>query len=157
MDPRHLLIDTVVHIPPPRALEGLEAADAERRLPGVRHSIAEILAHMSFWQDWWCIRCEGTATPMVATAAAGWPAVEAGSWVLLHQQFTTGLERTAALGGSNPDRAVMPAIEFPPLAQYSVRDAQMHVAQHNAHHLGQIVLLRQMMGKWPPPAGSWTW
>jgi hypothetical protein len=35
--------------------------------------------------------------------------------------------------------------------------ALVHVANHNAHHLGQIVLLRQLMGRWPPPSGSWTW
>ena len=31
------------------------------------------------------------------------------------------------------------------------------VATHNAHHLGQVILLRQLLGAWPPPAGSWTW
>jgi uncharacterized damage-inducible protein DinB len=50
-----------------------------------------------------------------------------------------------------------PPIAFPPLAEYSIREAFEHVAQHNAHHLGQVILLRQMMQLWPPPAGSWTW
>jgi uncharacterized damage-inducible protein DinB len=157
MNPRHLLIDTLAHIPPMHALEGLDAADAERRLPGAAHSIAEIVAHMSFWQDWWCVRCEGIATPIVANAAGGWPAVAEGSWPSIQHQFVAGLERTAALGGTDPDRAIVPAIEFPPLGNYSLRAAQEHVAQHNAHHLGQVILLRQMMGRWPPPAGSWTW
>jgi hypothetical protein len=28
---------------------------------------------------------------------------------------------------------------------------------HNAHHLGQIILLRQLFGAWPPPSGRFTW
>ena len=43
------------------------------------------------------------------------------------------------------------------LASYTARDVWEHVAQHNAYHLGQIVVLRQVLGIWPPPAGSYTW
>jgi uncharacterized damage-inducible protein DinB len=52
---------------------------------------------------------------------------------------------------------VTPPIEFPPLTHYTIADALTHVATHNAHHLGQVILLRQLAGTWPPPAGSWTW
>ena len=31
------------------------------------------------------------------------------------------------------------------------------VAQHNSYHLGQIVMLRRVLGAWPPPAGGDTW
>jgi len=31
------------------------------------------------------------------------------------------------------------------------------MAAHNSHHLGQVVLLRLMLGAWPPPSGSYTW
>ena len=43
------------------------------------------------------------------------------------------------------------------MANYTVQQALAHIAVHNAHHLGQVVTLRQLMGQWPPPAGSWTW
>jgi hypothetical protein len=48
-------------------------------------------------------------------------------------------------------------IEFPPLANYTVGDAITHIAIHNTHHLGQIIILRQMLGAWPPPASIYTW
>jgi uncharacterized damage-inducible protein DinB len=82
-----------------------------------------------------------------------------GSWPALHRQFLSTLERAAALG-DDVDRLaspITPALEFPPLAHYTVRDALVHVANHNAHHLGQVIILRQVMGLWPPPSGSWTW
>ena len=43
------------------------------------------------------------------------------------------------------------------VAHYTVADAIHHVAQHNAHHLGQVVLMRQLMGEWPPPSGGSNW
>ena len=155
MNPRELLIETYPHIPPERALEELGADEAERRLPAASHSIADIIAHLAFWQEWFCDRCDGVARPMVTSAADGWPAVAAGSWPSIRTRFVSGLERGAAM--NDLDRPLAPAIEFPPLAHYAVRDALVHIAQHNAHHLGQVILLRQMMGRWPPPSGSYTW
>ena len=156
---RELLTDTFAYIPPARALESLTVDAAERRIPGASHSIAEIVAHLDFWQRWFCARCEGTDEPMVTSAASGWPGVAAGSWKQLEEQFLAGLERTAALGddASRLEQRVTPAIQFPPLANYTLRDALVHVATHNAHHLGQVIVLRQVMGLWPPPSGAWTW
>ena len=37
------------------------------------------------------------------------------------------------------------------------RELLLDTTPHNAHHLGQVVLLRQQRGLWPPPAGSYTW
>ena len=156
MTSHELLVEPIVHITPAKALEGLSPGDAERHLPGANHSVAEIVAHMMFWQDWLCRRCEGSPDPMAPSASIGWPAVLPGSWPDLQTRFLDGLERAASLGERDA-ALVSPPIEFPPLAHYTLRDALVHMAQHNAHHLGQVILLRQMMGLWPPPAGSWTW
>jgi hypothetical protein len=43
---REMLIDTIAYIPPARALDNLTAEQAERRVPGANHSIAEIVAHL---------------------------------------------------------------------------------------------------------------
>jgi uncharacterized damage-inducible protein DinB len=146
----------VAHLVPLAIIDGLSADDAERRVDRVLHSVAELVAHLAFWQDWFCDRCEGRAIPPASTAAAGWRAVPAGTWPDVRARFAAGLDRAVALG-AQADRPVAPAIEFPPLAHYTVADALVHVAQHNSHHLGQIVLLRQQLDRWPPPAGSWTW
>jgi uncharacterized damage-inducible protein DinB len=159
MKPREMLLEPMAYLAPARVLEGLTPDDAERRLPGINHSIAEIVAHLLFWQSWFCQRCEGTPAAMIVSAAQGWPAVEPGSWPELERRFVTGLERLVALGEQTGglDAPLAPPIEFPPLAEYTMRDALVHVAKHNAHHLGQVIVLRQILGRWPPPAGSWTW
>jgi len=156
MNERELLTDTTPFMPPVRILEGLSAADAERRAEGAPHSIAEIVAHMAFWQEWFTRRAKGAGEPMASHAAEGWPAIEPGSWDSLRERFLVQLERLAA-PGPDRQRALDPPLEYPPLAHYTIADTLVHVAMHNAHHLGQVVLLRQQMGLWPPPAGSYTW
>ena len=160
MNPRELLTEPIGFLAPARALEGLSPELADRRMDGASHSIAEIVAHLNFWQNWFTRRVEGMAAPMPQRAAEGWPGVTPGSWPILQQQFVDGLTRLTAWAddmGDTLDSPLTPAIEFPPLAHYTRRDALVHAGQHNAHHLGQIITLRQVMGHWPPPSGSYTW
>lgn len=158
MTSRELLIDTMHGSPPAAALEGLGAADAERRpeWPGAAHSIAEIVAHMVFWQEWFLGRVNGFSDPPPETAALGWPAVNQGDWPKIRQSFLDGLEKIAALDPKS-QQAIDPPFELPALADYVAGDVVSHVALHNAHHLGQVITLRQSMGLWPPPSGSFTW
>jgi uncharacterized damage-inducible protein DinB len=89
--------------------------------------------------------------------------VPAGSWPELRARFLDRLQALAALADGDVAATaataapLAPPIEFPPLAGYTLSDALVHVATHNAHHLGQVVVIRQSQGTWPPPAGSWTW
>jgi uncharacterized damage-inducible protein DinB len=139
---------------PGDVLDGLSAEGAARNIAELPHSIVEILAHMVFWQDWFLARCSGVATPLAAHAAEGWPAAGAADWAPLRERFLAGLDRAMAL----PEEGrVEPPIEFPPMAEYTITEALTHLAQHNAHHLGQIVTLRQALGVWPPPSGGFTW
>ena len=159
MNARELLLEPFEFLAPERALDGLAPDLAERRLEGANHSIAEIVAHMTFWQDWFSRRGAGEDAPMIAHAAEGWPAVAPGSWLIVRQHLLDGLSGLVAWADAAGDLEIplAPPIQFPPLAHYSRRDALVHVANHNAHHLGQVILLRQLLGTWPPPGGGWTW
>lgn len=158
MDAHLLLVETHAHLPPVATLAGIAAADATRRVAGLPHSIAEIVGHMNYWQEWFTARCEGRGVAGAATAAGGWPHVNEDDWPAAVERFATGLDRlTEVVAGRDLDAPVTPAMELPMLATYALRDAVEHVAMHNAHHLGQVVVLRQLLGLWPPPAGSYTW
>ena len=156
---RELVLETYVHLAPLKMLEDLEGADAVRTPLPHMHSVAGLVAHMHFWQQWFLQRCAGEAVPMASRAADGWPTVTSAGWPGLFAKFERGLRAAAALGDDVAalDRPLHPAIEFPPLAGYTRRDALVHLAQHNSHHLGQVVSARQFIGLWPPRAGSWTW
>jgi len=80
MNLREFLSSPVTFLAPDKALDGLDRTAAEAHLPGAPHSIAEIVAHIAFWQDWF-----------------------------------------------------------------------LHVATHNAQHLGQVILLRQLRARGPRP------
>ncbi len=39
----------------------------------------------------------------------------------------------------------------------TVENVLASIANHNAYHLGQVVLLRQLLDSWPPPSGGDSW
>jgi uncharacterized damage-inducible protein DinB len=68
------------------------------------------------------------------------------------ERFNQGL--TVVQGLINPDTLD----EVLPNWAYRTRsEAIALVAAHNSYHIGQIVLLRRMLGAWPPPTGGDTW
>lgn len=147
------------YLSPDAILAGLPADVAHRRPPEAPHSIAETVAHLAFWQSWFLDRCEGRATPPPTRAAHGWPDVSRTAWDSVHDTFLAGYSRALAIAADR-DRwevPLSPAIEFEMLSHYAVGDVVQHIALHNAHHLGQVILLRQQLAAWPPPAGSYTW
>ena len=156
---RQLLVDTFVHLPPLKMLEDLSAIDAMRAPAPGMHSIAQIVAHLDYWQQWFLLRCAGQEVPMAASATDGWPAVTASDWPALLERFAAGLQRAVQLAEDTAalDQPLSPPVDFPLLATFTRRDALVHVAQHNSHHLGQVISARQVLGLWPPRAGSWTW
>jgi uncharacterized damage-inducible protein DinB len=123
------------------------------------HSVADIVAHMAFWQQWFLDRCDGLPIPPPPHAALGWPAVQSGEWNAVLARFEAGLARANALANDEERtaRPLVPALETEFLAHYTTADALIHISLHNAHHLGQITTLRQQLGAWPPPSGSYTW
>ena len=159
MRPSSILRGAHAYLTPPAALAGLTADHANQRSVTGAHSIAEIVAHMAFWQDWFLDRCDGMDVPMPAPAALGWPPVRESEWESVLGKFERGFDRALALADrdSRSTQIVTPPIEFEPLSRYTVADVLTHVALHNAHHVGQVITLRQLQGTWPPPAGSWTW
>jgi uncharacterized damage-inducible protein DinB len=153
----HLLTETYIHMPPAQILSDLAETHATAKHANAPHSIAEIVSHLDFWQTWFLNRIHGQAEPMAQKAVIGWPAVTPGGWEPLRDSFLAALQQAVQLSAGDLKRPLQPAIEFGALAGYTVGDALRHVAMHNSHHLGQVVLLRQMLGAWPPPGGSWTW
>jgi hypothetical protein len=138
MPMREILLETIAHKPPLEILEAMAPDEAVRVPAEGLHSIAAILAHMEFWQSWSLDRCDGLALPIVAEAAMGWPEVSAEGWPALLARFEAGLMRAVALG-QDPARLtqpVMPPIEFPPLAHYTVHDALRDLPQRRRDHGG---------------------
>lgn len=146
------------HVHSVHALEGLEALDAGKRPASAPHSIFQLVRHLIYWQDLGLARIRGGRPPRPATAAEGWTAtVEpegADQWNDAVEEFTAGLWDLQALL-DDPDTDL--DLVSNPEPRRVARQEVLMVLCHNSYHLGQIVLLRQQLGRWPPPQGGDTW
>jgi uncharacterized damage-inducible protein DinB len=148
---------------PAKILEALNDEIAHRVPSSAPHSIYEEVWHMAFWQqvtlDW--IRDIETAYP--ASPRDGFPTVldsERETWDQVRGRFLRGAEQAAAAARNSAelDKLVRcPSRPTQPVRVMSVREQLESLGAHNAYHLGRVVLLRQLMGQWPPPSGGFQW
>jgi uncharacterized damage-inducible protein DinB len=141
------------HVATRHVFDGLDWRTAGARVKGSPHTLYELLNHMVFWQQGVLLWLSGRTPPMPEHAADTWPAPSApttrAEWLAAVRRFQTGLARleragkraTATRKGNSKSSLGMLAA----------------VAAHNSYHAGQAVLLRQLLGKWPPPSGGLTW
>jgi uncharacterized damage-inducible protein DinB len=137
--------------PASRALDGLTPEQAVTKLEGWPYSIGEVVAHMLFWQRHDLTTIETGAEPEVSTPADDWPPVAANEWPRLKDEFLASLEksREVARNPESLDRLILGG-------RYSVGLRLVWFTGHNAYHLGQIVMMRRIIGAWPPPGGDNT-
>lgn len=145
-----LLDEGSAFVPPSRALNGLSAEVAGRRLEGVPHTIAELVAHLRFWQLYTLSLARGEQGVVPQHAEGGWPKTDGTDWDALRQSFLDGLNELKRVAREEDLARVVRGRDT---LGYEL---SLH-AIHNAVHLGQVILLRQMLGAWPPSGGSDTW
>ena len=132
-----------------RALGGLTPEQAGQVPVGLPHSVADLVAHVAFWQTYLLSVLRGEDPAWVESAADGWP--EARDWEALKNRFLADLDALAAYAR---DEAFMLSLgtegrfRLVPLTSF---------AGHGLYHLGQVVTVRQLLGAWPPPGGGDTW
>jgi uncharacterized damage-inducible protein DinB len=147
-----------------RCLDGLAWELAGVRPQGAPYSVYELVWHMCFWMDNELLRIDGERPLYPEHAALGWPRdvpVDAQHWNETRERFGVLLNRLAALAQSGPtarERAVPVTSQADHANQgTTVEDVVWQTIVHNTHHLGQVVLLRRLLGAWPPPGGGDSW
>ena len=149
--------------PPSHILEGLSDERAHRLPAGAPRSIYEELWHICFWQqitlDW----ISGVETPYPASPRDAFPTVldaEKEYWPQLCERFSADVRKAAA--AANDESRLNVAVRCTskpgePVRVMTAREQLESLAAHNAYHFGRIVLLRQLLGAWPPPSGGFSW
>jgi uncharacterized damage-inducible protein DinB len=134
--------------PASRALDDLSPEQAMTKLEGWPYSIAEVVAHMLFWQTHDLATIQ-TGTEADSTPAESWPVVTEADWPRLKDKFLASLEqsREIARDPENLERLILGG-------RFSVGLRMVWFTGHNAYHLGQVVLMRRILGAWPPPGGG---
>lgn len=145
---------------PKELLEDLSAEDALRELAGINHSIARIIAHLQYWQNWFYEGAMGKAISYPEKNDKTFPTIRQHEWESLRSSFLHRLIDIKALC-HDADLMARPFSQEAMAGGHDQRTVAMTllytVALHNAHHYGQIISLRQFMQQWPPKAGSMTW
>jgi uncharacterized damage-inducible protein DinB len=147
--------------PPAFILEGISEDLAHRRIGLAPHTIFQELWHIAFWQQVSLAWVRGIETPFPAKAAAGFPSEDdlREDWDQLRGRFFQGSDEAVSVAREFDRLNVLincPSRPGMPTRTMTVREQLESLGAHNHYHFGRIVLLRQLMGAWPPPSGGYS-
>ena len=129
------------------ALEDVPFERVNDRVPGWDHSLWDLLEHLRFTQADILEFCTDADYRDKRWPTDYWPALEAvnGDWDRTLDAFMADLDalRTLVLEGDL-------FVELGHAPGYTLLRQAMLAAEHNAHHLGQVIALRRQLGIWPP-------
>jgi uncharacterized damage-inducible protein DinB len=150
---RNALSGKGAHVETTGVFAALNWRVAGARPQGVPHSPYQILRHMTYWQEWVVRWLDGRKPALPARASGSWPGGMApasrSEWEKAVRQFRRGLSALER-GARDADLLSGPGRKSP-------LEMLQTIGAHNSYHAGQVVVLRQLLGKWPPPSGGLTW
>jgi len=141
------------HVEARGVLAGLDWRVAGARPDGAPHSVFQLVSHMTYWQEWVVKWLDGKKPRAPKHASGGWPGGMAPAspqeWERTVRRFgdaLEGLEKRSREADLLSKRGKTTRLEM------------LHViGSHTSYHVGQVALLRQLLGAWPPPSGGVTW
>jgi uncharacterized damage-inducible protein DinB len=152
------------HADPIACVEDISADSAVRHVEGFPHSIAELVFHMNYWMNYDLRRMRGERPKYPEHNAESFPAglssLETMEWDRLRLEFESLLDEHARLAESSPAelQRTVEATHERHTELSSTREAMLwQTVGHNSYHVGQIAMIRQVLGAWPPKAGGDTW
>ena len=137
-------------------LEAIELKQLGVRPDVAPHSIYEELWHTVYWQDLFLEVMSGGDRVTPPHASDTWPKHQAPENLKeardLARSFLEGINRATVFASASEglDKSARGG-------KSTVRSLLESLLAHNSYHLGRIVLLRQLIGIWPPPSGGDTW
>jgi uncharacterized damage-inducible protein DinB len=141
------------HVAAARVFSGLDGKAAGARPESLPHSLFQLLNHIVYWQDWVVNWLNGEKPRVPRHASGSWPGgpapQNATEWERGVRHFQAGLKEL--------ERRSREADLVARIGKQSRLEMLSAIASHNSYHIGQAVVLRQILGKWPPPSGGLTW
>jgi uncharacterized damage-inducible protein DinB len=159
-----LLYGKSAHANPVACVEDVSFDFAGKLAGNFQHSVFQLVSHVNYWMDYELKRIRGGMPAYPARAAESWPVHAAPAnrdeWKKAISQFKESLAQLAALAESSPEVLAreVPATH-PDHKQHSssLQAVLWQTLVHNSYHVGQIAMVRQALGAWPPSAGGDTW
>ena len=149
----HALTGHGAHAATDHIFSGVDWKMAGRVPAGASHSLYQLAGHMAFWQDWAVQWLDGEDPATPAHAKGCWPKraapANAAEWKRSLTEFKKSMEALRKRSSKGD------------LLLYHGQKSELEmihaIAAHNSYHAGQVALLRQMLGVWPPPEGGLSW
>lgn len=150
------LSGTNAHLLPYNAMEGLTLEVAGRQVTGSPYTIWQLIKHLNFWQERFSGYLENKNLPPVHKAAHGWPVeTKPENAEALKNEidlFNNSIESAKSLLFSDTGNLTGKKGSYE--SGYDVLQA---MASHISYHIGEIMVLRRILGDYPPPSGGDTW
>lgn len=147
------------YVPLSTALDGLSANNANWHAGGTGHSVREIVNHLSFWNERWLQRFNGTTSTNEIDNDATFVSqvqlskhFDESEWRSLVLRLNTVLsDWRKTIGECTEEELIQPvpnvAFNAPWWAVIS------NLGTHNVYHIGQIVYVRKLQGSWDDSKG----
>lgn len=159
-----LLYGKGAHASPLACIEDVPLELSGRRIDGFPHTIWQLVSHMNYWMDYELRRIGGEAPKYPNHSGPDWPVNPAPDgereWKKAILILSELLGKLAVLAEEGPEelaRDVEPTDPCHAKQASTLRDVLWQTLVHNSYHLGQITMLRQLLGAWPPKGGGDTW
>lgn len=138
------------HVDLKKAVTGIPAKDRGRRPKGAEHSLWELLEHMRL-ATWDILEFSRDPAHMSPDWPSGyWPAKaappNAAAWQKSVKALEHDLDEMRKLVNDPKTDLLAP---IPGGSGQTILREALLIADHNAYHLGQLVLVRRLLGCWP--------
>jgi uncharacterized damage-inducible protein DinB len=145
-------------------VEDISAEVAARQVAGFPHSIGQLVFHMNYWMDYELRRIRGERPAYPEHNSESFPSasvvLDALGWDQLRGRLAELLSEFAKLAESSPQelqREIESLYEGDKKVAGTLEAVLWQMVAHNSYHVGQIALIRRVLGAWPPRAGGDTW
>ncbi len=150
------------HADPMACVEDISAELAARQVVGFPHSIGQLVFHMNYWMNYELKRIGGEKPVYPEHSAESFPAAgtpkDAQEWDKLRRDFSWFLgeyDQLAHSSRAEMDREIESDRE---VKNANTLEAVLwQMVAHNSYHVGQIAMIRRVMGAWPPKGGGDSW
>jgi uncharacterized damage-inducible protein DinB len=152
------------HADPLACVEDVSVESAARQVEGFPHSIAALVFHMNYWMDYELRRIRGERPAYPDHNSESFPSgsfpLGADDWDQLRKQFTSLLNDFAGLANSSSEemhRQIEASHAGDTKLAGTLEAVLWQMVTHNSYHVGQIAMIRRVLGAWPPRGGGDTW
>lgn len=150
------LSGTNAHLSPYYATEGLTLEVAGKTVPHAPYTIWQLIRHMNFWQERFIAHLDNIKLPLVKKAEDGWPdepqPPDAEALKKEVDKLNDSIESVKSRLFSDTGSLLGQKNDYE--SGYDVIQA---MASHISYHIGEVMVIRRILGDYPPPSGGDTW